>query len=242
MAALAVVLLIGMLSGCKRNEDSAPAATVGQVTTPVSDPTVDISDVSNAGWILDSQLYCEKAGIYSGPYVEDRTDKKVENVAVVLITNKSDRYLDIAILSCRINGKDAEFKVTGLPAGESAWVLESGGMQVSQIPEVEFVDSVVAHRDGVVSQSGELRVTSQGNTLQVTNESDRKLYNVYVYYKVVHSDGNFLGGITYGVGFGDLEPGQSGEIPAGHYQEGATQIIRVAWLDAPAPESITGSQ
>jgi hypothetical protein len=232
---LAVMMLLSVLSGCKNDSEPSTQSTTGMYSGDLSpeDPTLDTTEDSKVGWILDSKLYCQKVAIYSGQFVEDMTDRKIENAAVVLITNRSERYLDIAILSCKINGKDAEFKVTGLPAGKSAWVLESSGMQISENPEITFVDSVVAHRDGVVSQPEEVSVSSQGNSLKATNQSDRTLYNVYVYYKVLHTDGNYLGGITYGVGFGDLEPGQSAESLAGHYIEGKTQIIRMSWLDAP---------
>lgn len=233
------VTLATIISGCNKELVSTPVtnANTQQGTNSANkipnDPTFDTTPELGEGWIPDSQLYCEKVGIYSGRFVEDSSDRKIENVAAMLISNRSDRHLDIAMLTCEINGKTAQFNVAGLPAGKSAWVLESGAMQIASDPEVVFVDSVIAYRDEAISQTEELEIVPQGNTLRAVNKSNHTMYNVYVYYKVLHTDGNYLGGITYGVGFGDLEPGQTGDSLAAHYQEGKTEIIRVAWLDAP---------
>lgn len=199
-------------------------------------PVVDDAVDSPFGWIGDTQLYCERLATYSGQFVEDSSDRKVSNIAVMLVTNRSDRYLDIAMLTYEIDGKTAEFKVTGLPAGKSAWVLESTGMQLNTNPEVTYQDSVVAFRDEVITQPEGLTLSHKGNTLQVTNETDHTLYNVMVFYKALHTDGNFLGGITYAVNFGDVKAGASAESLAGHYKEDRTEVIRFAWLDEPIIE------
>lgn len=244
LVTLMVFTLAILFGGCKRDSSLEPPVnnSVQQGNVPENtmphDPTFDTSTDSKGGWIPDSKLYCERVGIYSGRFVEDTSDRKIEDVVAMLISNKSDRYLDIAMLTYEINGKTANFKVTGLPAGKSAWVLESSGMQTSDNPVVKYLDSVIAYRDEAVSQAEQLTIRAEGNSLLVTNVSDKTLYHVYVYYKVLHADGNFLGGITYGVGFGDLAPGQTSDSLAAHYQEGKTQIVRVAWLDEPLPEMI----
>ena len=44
-------------------------------------------------------------------------------VAAVLVENLSDEYLEYASLTFEIEGKQAVFEVTGLTAGDAAWVL-----------------------------------------------------------------------------------------------------------------------
>ena len=69
-------------------------------------------------------VVCKQFSSFSGQYVEDGSDVLVENVASMLVTNKSDRFLDLATLEYEIDGKKATFVVTGLPAGKSTWVME----------------------------------------------------------------------------------------------------------------------
>jgi hypothetical protein len=65
--------------------------------------------------------------------------------------------------------------------------------------------------------------------LTAVNNTDRTLDNVFIYYKTLHTDGNFFGGITYLVDFGTLAPGGSAQSVAGHFQEGKTEIVRIGW-------------
>lgn len=175
-------------------------------------------------------LSCKYFSRFSGQYVEDSRDEMVENVAAMLVTNTTDRYLDIGMLYYSIDGKDAIFIVTGLPAGESAWVMEATQLTVTNSSTFTFVDMVTSFRDDVVAQSGEVSITVNGNMLTATNNTSRTLNSVCVYYKSVHTDGNYFGGITYLVDFGTLAPGESAEVLAGHYSENS-RIVRIGWLE-----------
>lgn len=41
------------------------------------------------------------------------------------------------------------------------------------------------------------------------------MHDVYVYYKQVHTDGNYFGGITFHCSLGSIEPGQQWQPPPG---------------------------
>ena len=167
--------------------------------------------------------------LFSGQFVENGRDEPVENVAAILVTNNSERFLDLATLTFEVDGKPATFMVTGLPAGRSAWVLEMQGLTAEKNSVVNFLECIPSFRNSVQSHPEEISVEAQGNMLTLTNESDQKLEGVFLYYKNLHPDGNFLGGITYLVEAGDLEPGASVEVLAGHYDKENSEIVRIGW-------------
>ena len=168
---------------------------------------------------------------FSGQFIEDGTDELVENVAAMLVTNNSDQFLDLATLQYTINGKAATFVVTGLPAGKSAWVLEENRMTISDNANFKYQDCVTSFKDGVIASSDKVTIKADGNMLTATNNTKKTLKNVFVYYKSVHTDGNFFGGITYMVDFGTLKSGESVESLAGHYVKGETKIVRIGWQE-----------
>lgn len=176
-------------------------------------------------------LRCAQYARFSGQYVEDGRDELVENVAAILVTNTTDRFLDLATLTYDIDGKTATFVVTGLPAGASAWVMEAARLTITDDASFTYLDCVTSYRDGVIASAAEVSITADANSLTAKNNTNRTLENVFVYYKRVHTDGNFFGGITYLVDFGTLAPGASAETLAGHYIDGETEIVRIGWQD-----------
>ena len=76
--------------------------------------------------------------------------------------------------------------------------------------------------------TNDLAVSREGNALTVRNVSGRSLKNVCVYYKNHLEDGTFLGGITYMMSFGDIEPGASVTKGSGHLGSNS-EIVRYSY-------------
>lgn len=168
---------------------------------------------------------------FSGLYVEDGSDVPVENVAAMLVTNQSEDFLDLATVEYEIDGKAAVFVVTGLPPGRSAWVMEKNKMTIAADADFKYVKKTTAFKDGVIAETDKISLFAEGNMLTAVNNTDEKLEGVFVYYKTLHTDGNYLGGITYKTTFGDLEPGEKKTELAGHYDKGKTEIVRIGWKE-----------
>ena len=200
----------------------------GSGAPPKSDHDEPLSEPAHRP--SEAILTYDSFSLYSGQYVEDGRDELVTNVAAILVTNRSGKFLDLATLTFDIDGREALFRVTGLPAGRSAWVLEANRMTATNSSTFTFVDMATGFRDNVISSSDKLSITCVGNMLTATNVSGDKLENVFVYYRVLHSDGNYLGGITYVIDFGTLEPGASIEKLAGHFSAEDARIVRIGWL------------
>lgn len=198
--------------------------TVPKATQPTPTETSPIEEEISSG-----DITCDAFGKFSGQYVEDGRDEPVENVAAVLVTNQSDQFLDLATITIEISGETATFVVTGLPAGRSAWVLEANRMTIGDSASFEYLGCVTSFRDGVSATSDQVKIYADGNMLTAKNVSSETLENVFVYYRTLHTDGNFLGGITYRVDFGTLEPDSSVETMAGHFEYGKSEIVRIGW-------------
>ena len=206
-----------------------PAPTEPAPTEPA--PTKPPVDQKPTDQISGGEIVCKDYALFSGRFVEDGRDELVQNVAAILVKNESDQFLDLATISYDIDGKSAAFLVTGLPAGKSAWVMEITRMQASHSSVFTYKDCITSFKSDVVLETDMFSVTADGNMLTATNTSGKTLNNVCVYYRAIHDDGNYFGGITYLADFGTLAPGESLEVLAGHYAQGAAEIIRYGWTD-----------
>ena len=177
-------------------------------------------------------LLCLQYSSFSGTFPEDGSGRQVNNVAAILVHNGSTEFLDYAKVSCAIGNESGTFLITGLPPGATAWVLEKDAKTVTandhfgttQCREYSF-------RQDAVMSTDKLAISISGNTVTVTNQSGQTLRNVCLYYKSVHNDGHYFGGITYMLSFGDLEPGASAQKQSSHY--GAqSRIVRYSFQES----------
>lgn len=222
-------------SGPETLDTGQTSATTDDV--PVVPPDAESEEIRLRQPPEDVKISCDEIALWSGEFVESGKDEPVTNVAAMLVTNKSDKYLEYAQLTYEVDGKEAVFVVTGLHAGKSAWVMESKGLIATADSKFVYKDALTAYKDHVVRAPEELNIKFGNKMLKVTNQTDEPLENVVVHYKVVHTDGNYFGGITYKVSFGTIEPGESVEKIAGHYDPDWAQIVRVGWMESSTDDS-----
>lgn len=176
-------------------------------------------------------LVCMEYSRYTGTFPEDGSGRQVENVAAILVHNSSNQFLDFATVEAVVGSNNGTFYVTGLPPGGTAWVLEKNGLTLTPDEKFEARSCEDYYfRDDALLQTDDLKVEPQGNSLTVTNKSKKTLKNVCVYYKTVHEDGRYFGGITYLLGFDDLEPGQSVTKQSNHFGS-SSRIVRYSYQE-----------
>ncbi len=257
---LAVVLCLLLLAGCSGEGNEKPRTTQPQTTPPGTvqtgqpdtppdtqgqqpeQPPATTAPPGTTGSQggdpeptpiqPEPDLKVQRIASFSGAFVEDGSDQAVENVAAILVKNRTEKFLDLGTVTYDVEGKTAVFIVTGLPAGESAWVLEYSGMVMDPDKSMRYAGCSTSFREDVIAASEEVTFRQDGNMLQATNHTDRTLENVFVYYKTLHSDGNYFGGIAYAVNFGTIAPGQTVEKLAGHYDISASRIVRIGWQES----------
>lgn len=204
----------------------ALAATITAVLIVL--PRVEADEPRSTDPPSTGELSCLQFSRYSGAYVEDGSDEEVSGVAAALIANTSDKFLDLATITYAVGDRTATFSVKGLPPGGRAWVLEANRMQLEDGDTFELEDCQTSFREDAVRSTDSLSVTAEGDTLSVRNDSGDTLQNVCIYYKVLHTDGNYLGGILYVLDFGTMEPGQTAQKQSAHFGENA-EIVRYSF-------------
>lgn len=206
----------------------SPSYDPASPTTPTSPTSPPATTEPLPDAVILEGLRFDSFGRYSGAFVEDGSDRPVENVACVLAVNTTDRYLDLATAVFEIDGVEARFTVTGLPPGKAAWVLEGNALQVES--GASFVLKGGATSYSVLEEDAAVTAAPDVGTLLVTNNG-AKDFSGYIYYKALYTDGNFLGGITYR-SFVEQLPAQSRtEITAGHCTPDSA-VVRIMYAES----------
>ena len=203
------------------------AATLLLSGCGATQPTVSPTEPTNDPGITGN-LICVEISRFSGGFVEDGTEAKVQDVAAILVENKTGKFLELATVTYKVGDRTATFRVTGLPSGKQAWVLESNRMTLSDGDELVLKDCQESYNPNAMLTTEDITVSRQGNSLTLTNVSGRKLSNVAVYYKNTLKDGTYMGGITYMVAFGDLESGASVTQIKDHFGD-SSEIVRYSY-------------
>ena len=214
---LAGLFLCGIMTGC--GPETPPDDNQDYAGAPVTEykPT-------------SAELYCLEISTYTGPYVEDGKNEEVENVAAILVENRAQQFLDYATITYYVGGKIATFRVTGLPVGGKAWVLEADRLQLDGTHSFEFLDCESVFKKDAVTSTADIEISTERNILTAKSKTTKNLRNVCIYYKNVNDDGNYLGGITYMINFGTLTAGQSVQNQSAHFGENS-RIVRYSFQE-----------
>ncbi len=230
---LAMCLLLFV--GCRNKTDTEPTVTepVETVTATLGDEDIQIlaptrgEEETTPPTERRDLLEIMSQGSLSGKFVEDGSDESVENVACALIRNRGDQYLDYGMVTAVAGEQTYQFVVTGLPGGEAVWVMDKDRKTLPEGTVFTFAQEEVSQLRRVATEDERVEVDLQDGKVSVHNISDKPLASVRIYYKTVHSDGNFLGGITYTCVAENIQPGATVEAVGGHSRASGCAVVRV---------------
>ena len=208
-------VLCMLLTGCS-----------GGNATLTTDPTA--TSASSPPAASSADLYCLEVITYTGPFVEDGSEDEVENVAAIVVENRSEQFLDRATITYVFGDAVAQFELTGLPAGYKAVVLEKNRLTLTGKEQYTLINCESTFKSDAVTETEYLKAYADQNVLRLQNTSEQNLENTCVYYKKVHSDGTFLGGITYMLSFDTINSGESKEKASAHFTTDC-QIVRYSY-------------
>lgn len=181
--------------------------------------------------IPEYELEIQAIRSYDGIYLEDGSDVPISGVAALLVTNRSDRCIDLAKLQLTGEKTVYSFTVTGLASGATAVVMEEGKAPAVE-QRYEAVSAEVAQTDAFEMSEGILSVEEDGDALKVTNLTDRDLPCVRIFYKFYLADAEaYVGGITYTAKLLDLKAGASMTVRPSHYAVGSSRVIMAKTYD-----------
>lgn len=179
--------------------------------------------------VPETPFIIESIGSYTGAFVEDGSNKPVENILSMVITNSSDTMAQYGEIKLKVNDEEVLFKVTNLPAGTSALIIDTKGeKQFNKGDIYQYVSSMYSEVNGEVSLlEDKLKIGTMDNKIIIKNTSKEDLGTVYVYYKYVQEGGVYLGGITFRTKFENVKPGAELEAVAGHFIKSGSSIMMV---------------
>lgn len=196
----------------EEDEDVTAAVEVEEVSIELSDPALTI----------------ESVGSYTGNYVEDGSDEPIKNVASIIITNHSDKMLQVGDITFRVNDKETvKFRVTNLLPGASALVLEADKKKYKAKHDYSYGEVVNAYLDKPDLMKKKFEIVGENGKLTLKNKTDDTYKKIYIYYKYVQSGGAYMGGITYRVPFENVEANKSVTSVANHFNANTSRIIDV---------------
>lgn len=195
---------------------------------------VDAVDEENRE-IVGEEVTIHSVGKYNGVYVEFGEDIYLENVAAMLVTNNSDRMLQVARFTMVVNDNpedQALFQVTDLPAGATALIFELNKRAYNDGDVYTVGEEIHTFFENAEDRSKDFEVSIKDGVMVLKNLTDKKYEKVYVHYKYVQEGGCYLGGIAYRSGFTMVGPKEVVSTGAGHYTKKISQIVMIEAIEA----------
>lgn len=178
--------------------------------------------------IQDTPIVVEGIGQYSGPFVEDGSDKPVANALAAVIKNDSDTVIEFAEIRFAVNdSEEAVFQISTIPAEKEVVVLEKNGREYHEEDMLNFTDKLYAEQDFLSLMEDEVEITSEDGKLIVKNLTQEPLGTVYVRYKGTINSQYYLGGITYSCKVENVDASACVEARTKHFNENGSQILMV---------------
>ena len=203
-ALLLTLALVLACAGCGKKQPSQPDE-YGLAPEPSKLDGVDIGN----------DLEIVSTGRYAGLFVEDGRDETVSDVFCIRVKNTGEQDVQYAHITLSRSGESYAFDISTLPAGQTVQAPEELSTAVSLY---------AVFSEPLSLQEDLFDITTEQNTITVTNRGDSAVSQVYVYYKNASGD-LLLGGITYRVGLTDLGPGETQSCYAGHFSDGSRLLF-----------------
>ena len=219
-----------------QNPDSQPESP----DTPSS--TVEIPPSAEAGETMALSfpfrlpgygLVIEKLVPFSGAFVEDGSNAKVENVAMLLVHNNGDYPVEYTQIRVAYGQETLLFDISALPVGERLVVQEKDGKAIPAGTATSATATVVQRAEMELSE-GKILVTDNGdNTLTIQNLTDELIPTVRVFYKYYMGDESlFVGGIAFAVRIARLAANASITVQPAHYTSQASRVVMALAYDS----------
>ena len=218
-------------------EESLPLPTelppVVEIPTQTDPNTGDSVGITFPCQVPEHGLTIEKLAGYDGMFVEDGSNRAVQDVAMLLVRNSSDTPLEYTQIRVQYPTETLLFDISALPVGESLVVQEKNGKTVPE-GTATAANAMVIHRADMDMSADQVRVTDNGdNTLTIENLTEHTIPTVRVFYKYYMEDQEiFIGGIAFTVRITRLGAGGKVTVQPSHYISQSARVVMVLTYDS----------
>lgn len=178
--------------------------------------------------IPDSPLVLEQINPYDGIFLEDGSDRAVENIVAIVVKNTGDQCAEYIDIKMQQGDRQLQFIGSALEPGGTMVIFEANAAGYQEgnytqcsavtawLKEMEMSEDILRVEE---SADGGLTVTNMGNT---------DISGLRIFYKNYMSDAEvYVGGITYTAKVDDLTAGSSMTIYPSHYLKGSSKVLMV---------------
>lgn len=178
---------------------------------------------------LGSEVFITAIEPYTGAFVEDGTDKFVEEVLSITIENNGSEY--IQLMSVTIDEKYT-FDVTTLLPGEKMTVLEKTCAEYDKRIDLSkiSVSNVALFNEKPSMHKDLLKISGEDNRIIVKNISGKDFPGGRVFYKNKFNK-KYIGGITYAGAIPELEKDEVVVLNSNHYLKDSSEFIFVTYAE-----------
>ena len=173
-------------------------------------------------------LIVERIEPYSGEYFEDGSNSNVEDIAAMLLTNKSSSNIEYAEISIMSGDEQLNFSASAIPEGMTVVIQEQNkkGIQSNTYKKCK---ATVAEKETFEKNEDIIKIEeTEAGSLKVTNLTSSDISCVRVFYKYYMQDANvYVGGITYNAKITDLKANEEREVAPKHYIKDYSKILMV---------------
>lgn len=242
-----IVLMICLMNPAPSAGDGGNLATQPNGSTTPSTPNPSSSDVTptdpqspdsntptdTAPILLSQDLFVVHVGNFSGRYVEDGSDKQLENFCAAIVENRSGRTVQLLQFQLLCGDQSYNFQLTTLPPGERAIVqeLNRAAFAPSEDDMNANVDVCLFFEEEPSLHEDVFAVSGSENGLEIRNLTDAEIPGpIYVYYKTRTAEG-YGGGITYRLTIPGLAANCVYNANANHFWPGSSQVMFIDYAD-----------
>ncbi len=216
----------GALSAKDNTDNTSGTADGGKTGTSENEDTVVFSFPYTSS--LD-ELKLVAVYNYSGYYIEDGSEEEIDSVAVLEVTNLSAQVIEYATITLTADGKELNFELSLLPAGETALVMEADKQSCSETASFSYGGSEIASLSSLDLCEDQVTVSTDSGAVTVTNISGNDISELRLFYKNQLDTGEYVGGIAYTVKLEDLAAGESQTVYPSHFdpEYGVVMMVRI---------------
>lgn len=234
LAVAAVVVLLALAGIFLLSGKDAAAEAEQETTGAAAEATLLPEEILEQGpsIALNEALFITGAGNYTGIYMEDGSDEPVTGVLKIQLTNLYEEPIQYARITMDVDGEEALFTVTALPAGATAVLVEQNRMEYRE--DVDYMslsakcENLALFDKELSLHEDKLKIQTLDGALNVTNVSGADITDTIVLCYKGWQNEMYYGGIAYRIKLeGGLKAGELRQIMAAHYMEPGSKMVFV---------------
>lgn len=165
---------------------------------------------------------------YSGYFIEDGTDEKVSDVAVIMVKNNSDQVIEYGDLKLSEGENVLEFQISLLPPGKTAFVMEANRNTYQDSGQLLYQQCEIANLGSLSMENDKIQTEfTEDGGINLKNISGGDIASLRIFYKNKLDENTYMGGIAYMVEVQELKMEESRVIYPSHYNKDYGEIMMI---------------